>query len=174
MMGSPFANSVALLVIGAALSFAAAWFWFRKNAAVAEARRISEEHAKLVTRVADMERQMGQVGQAILPISAAFQAILIKELTHFHTPVMDALLVKLGPPVTLTADEEVALQQALETRVEEMNGALNEAERDAAIMLPMVMRRVRAENEALANAPSELRVVAVVPDKAVEEETPES
>ena len=48
------------------------------------------------SRIVELERQVALVGQAIVPISAAFQAILIKELTHIHTPVLDRLLEKVG------------------------------------------------------------------------------
>ena len=40
-------NSIGVVVIGAALSFAATWFWFHKNKAIAEARRLADEQREL-------------------------------------------------------------------------------------------------------------------------------
>lgn len=164
-MGQPFLNSIALLFLSVGLSFLAAAFWYLKNKAERAKEKLAEEHGKLEDRMREMETQMGKVNQAVTPISAAFQAILIKELTHFHTPEMDVLLQKLGPPVTLTDEEELRLAELLRERESDLNGRISDQERDAAIMLPLVIKRVRVENETLAKTPKvELQIVAAVTD----------
>ena len=102
-----------------------------------------------VSRVARVEAKMASIGDTILPISMAFQAILIKELTHFHTPEMDALLVKIGPPFALTIGEEARLATLLTQRAEDMGDKITQSEREAATILPAIMRRARVEAEKL-------------------------
>src|SRR5687768_2616120 len=157
-------NSLLLSVFGAGLSCRAAWFWFRKNAAIKEAERLANDHRRLEDRVREMETQMSAMKSAVVPISAAFQAILVKELTHFHTPEMDALLEKLGPPLTITEAEEEDLRRLLKEREQVVDTRISESERDAAHMLPLVMRRVRAELSADENTPVDLQLVAVTHD----------
>jgi hypothetical protein len=140
-----FLNSVAVLLVGSVLSFVAAWFWFSKNAAVKLASDIAAEHARVLTRLTEVEAKLALVNQAVIPISTAFQAILIKELTHFHTPEMDALMVKVGPPNLLTPEEEARLAVLLTARTEDMGPLISDSERDAAKILPIVMKRARAE-----------------------------
>lgn len=161
-------NSIAIVVLGSFLSFMAARYWFQRNVALAEAKRLADEvtAAKKVVdderrrtdaRVSELELQLSAVKQSVLPISAAFQAILIKELTHYHTPRMDELMRQLGPPVTLTDAEQTELTALLQQRTIDMNGRISDSERDAAVMLPLVMKRVLAES--LADDPVRLGVV---------------
>jgi hypothetical protein len=98
----------------------------------------------LTGRIMELERQMALVSQTSVPISAAFQSALIKDLTHFHTPEMDALMVRLGPPVILTDDEASRLEVLLCERTQNMGEEISDSERDAAAMLPLVMRRVKS------------------------------
>lgn len=161
-------NSAVILVLGSALSFLAARYWFQRNTAIAEAKKLADdvvtakqfadnERRDMSKRVAELELQLSAVKQSVLPISAAFQAILIKELTHYHTPRMDELMVKLGPPVTLTEAEQAELATLLEQRTIDMNGRISDSERDAAIMLPLVVKRVLAES--IADDPVKLGIV---------------
>lgn len=162
-------QSVVLLVIGsllaAGLAFLASWFWWGRNQAITKARDIAVGHEKLMDRVRELEVLLAQVNTSILPINAAFQAILIKELTHFHTPRMDELMRKLGPPYSLTEEEERELAAALLERERDLNGGIPESERDAAHILPIVMKRVKAEAQTVAHAPTQLQIVTVVPDE---------
>lgn len=147
----PFLNSAALAVVSAALTFAGARFWYRKAA-----------DKELLARVAELEKQQSLTNLVAQPIWAAIQAKLVAELTHFHEPITDALLAKLGPPVTLTEPELVLLTQKLVKREVDLNGRITPEERDAARMLPMVIRRVKAEAEAMAAASQvELQMMAV-------------
>jgi hypothetical protein len=98
-------------------------------------------------QIAELQRQLSLLTQSVTPISAAFQAILIKQLTHFHTPELDALLTKIGPPVTLTQQEEKQLAKELESRAADLDDSISEDERGAAVMLPFLIKRVRRETE---------------------------
>jgi len=151
---------LATLVGGALLTFFASWFWWLKKGRQSDAEKLGRAAEVMVERVNDLERQLALVNQTIVPISAAFQAILVKELTHFHTPVMDALMVKLGPPYSLTDEEERELIIALAERSREVSSLITESERDAATMLPMVIKRVKTESS-LDSSALRLKVVAL-------------
>jgi hypothetical protein len=96
-------------------------------------------------RIVVLEKQSALLHSQVIPISAAFQAILIQELTHFHTPEMDELMRKLGPPITITEDEMARLVTLLEERERDLGEDVPQEERDAAHMLPMVMKRVHTD-----------------------------
>lgn len=138
-------NTLAITVIGAGLSFFAGWFLYYLAGKRRAAAVLAAANSKLSDRVFELERQLSLVNQAVVPISAAFQAILIKELTHYHTPEMDELMLKLGPPIVLTIKESKRLTILLEERTQDMNSIISDSERDAAHMLPMVMKRVLAD-----------------------------
>jgi hypothetical protein len=156
------ALTVGISVIGTAgISFLAALYWRKRDDLAKKTLEIAENHEELTNRVAAIETQLALVGQTILPMSTAFQAILVKELTHFHTPEVDALLVKVGPPNILTVQEAKDLEVALEKRVREVDPLIGESERDAARMLPMVMKRAKLEAEVLGDYPVRLKLVTV-------------
>lgn len=163
------------LGIAAILAFASAYFFYTRNTAIRKAERlvdqerakaaaIHDEYLRTKARIEELERQLGLFGQTILPISAAFQAILVKQLTHFHTPVLDGLLKKLGPPYELTDAEAAELARLLEEREVVVDDQIDESEREAARMLPLVMKRVKAEFELLQTAPISLQMVTVAPE----------
>jgi hypothetical protein len=157
-MPQPLINSIGLLIVAAALSFLAARYWFQRNQAIADAQRIKEGHDQLLNRVTELERENALVKAAVVPITTAFQALLIKELTHFHTPVMDALMVKIGPPNTLTEDEAQQLAELLKQRSEDMADSIPDRERRAAHILPDVMVLAKSDQD---QAQQE-RILAVV------------
>jgi hypothetical protein len=101
--------------------------------------------ALLSSTLDTVTHQMALVGQQVLPITVAYQQILVKELTHFHTPDCDRLLAKLGPPFTLTASEEIQLLKALKQREDDMGDEISESERDAAHILPIIIKRIKLE-----------------------------
>lgn len=147
-------NSAGLLVFGSVLTFIAARYWHLRNLAMTQAKEaelksqaIAAEHQRVLLRINELEGKLALVNQAIVPISTAFQAILIKELTHFHTPEMDALLEKIGPPNTLTSEEQDRLSVLLSERTQDMGPAISESERDAAAILPIVIKRALTEAE---------------------------
>lgn len=175
MMSQAFMNSLAIVVLGSVLAFVFASFWHLKNHTMRKAERLVDEakekadklaveKGELEERVRDLELKFTAVNERVTPISAAFQAMLIKELTHFHTPELDELLEKIGPPYRLTETERDRMIVLLRARAEDMNGRISELERDAAVMLPMVIKRALAEAAALVVAPSELQIVEVLKD----------
>jgi hypothetical protein len=156
-------SSAALLLAGALLTWLVNRYWFWRADVIKKAELLELAHDKLINRVLELEKQLGLVNQAILPMSSAFQAILVKELTHLHTPEMDALLVKLGPPYLLTESEEARLAVLLNERMADLGADIPESERDAARMLPLVMKRVRRELETPSPTPEILKVVLIPP-----------
>ena len=142
--------------------------WRRLRVAQA-AREIAFTHLSLT--VESLARQLVLVGQTAVPLSLAFQALLVKELTHYHTPAVDALLAKLGPPFLLTSAEENVLLEALRQRERDMGAAISESEREAAHILPAVIRRVQRELAALPLVEAPLvQLVTILP--ALGEEGP--
>jgi hypothetical protein len=131
----------------AIFSFTAALYWAKRKATQDKAAITVAEDAALHLRVIELESKLGILTQTIQPITAAFQAVLIKQLTHYHTPKLDALLAKIGPPSVLTRADEVELAMELDKRTKDMGASINASERLAATMLPFVMSRVRHEGE---------------------------
>src|ERR1700693_2290950 len=87
----------AAAIVASTLSFFGAMFWSHKrNKAVMTEERAVAIAAK-EARIVELERQVALLGLTVQPLSAAFQAILIKQLSHFHTPRIDLLLSKIGP-----------------------------------------------------------------------------
>jgi hypothetical protein len=169
-------NAIMGIILGAILSFTAGLYFFKKKTQIREAELIARGHKelsdrvdtgyeKLSDRMAKVEASLSMVNQAILPMSTAFQAILVKELTHFHTPAVDALLKKLGPPLTITEAEMETLQCELRHRISESDPLVTRAEREAAIMLPYVIRRVARERDGLVPlAGKQIQLVSVSGD----------
>ena len=148
-------TGIAVALCGGAGSFAVArWSSYQK--------RQDDERADLAKRLKTIEDQLILVGAQVLPISTAFQAILVKELTHYHTPELDALLVKLGPPFTLTEAEMQQMFQLLVAREQDLGPLISAAERDAAHMLPLVMRRAKVEAELLGNPGPRFKIVHAI------------
>jgi hypothetical protein len=94
---------------------------------------------------ARLRERIGILSLPVQQMSAAFQVALVRQLTHFHTPKLDALLAKLGPPFALTDVEMQELIAELKAREEDMAGQIDGGEREAAKMLPAIMRRVALE-----------------------------
>lgn len=154
-------NSIGLIVLTAALSFMAAKYWnskANKKAALAEVKKTDDERD---AKIQDLQNQLSVLTATFTPISAAFQAVLIKQLTHFHTPEMDALLIK-AEKNGLSNSEAERLRDMLLERSQDLNGKIDDSEREAALMLPYVMNRVRA---GAAVSDSEVMVVLVPKDK---------
>ncbi len=62
---------------------------------------------------------------------------------------MDALLVKYGPPSTLTEEDWERLKEMLRERAYAPDPEVPQYERDAAIMLPMMMKRALSARDQL-------------------------
>jgi hypothetical protein len=148
-------NSVGLAVLGALLACAGT-LWLTHRAAKAK------EQARIHERLTDLETKLALVNQQVIPINAAFQAVLVHQLTHYHTPELDALLQKIGPPNTMTEVEKNRFGILLKERTTDIGSEITPSERDAATMLPMVMKRAIIEAETLTGAEDmKLKLVTV-------------
>lgn len=102
-----------------------------------------------------------EVVLSAVPMSIALQTQLVRELTHYHTPRMDALLQKLGPPPTLTDAEAVELFDAILEREGDMEVRISQEEREAAHILPVVIKRAQREIVQLGEGPVYVQLVMV-------------
>jgi hypothetical protein len=188
-ISQPNLNSLGLFLLATGVGLMTVKFWRRQDTLVRQkeaairkieeeksevtrkAEELAEQHEELQDRVIVLERQLAVVNQSVIPLNAAMQAALIKQLTHFHTPEMDALLVKLADN-TLTDQEEVRLWEMVAQRERDMGDLIPEEERDAAHILPIIVKRARAEAAAV-EAPAEILLVAVPkePDPPAEGES---
>jgi hypothetical protein len=159
----PLLINVALLVMSACLGFLANRYFVRRKEIRADSQIAALDKAATMARIVDLESKLALVNAAVVPISTAFQAILIKELTHFHTPEMDALMVKIGPPNTLTSGDEKRLETMLKERMDDMGPEISDRERGAAMILPEVMKRAKLEQDVLATVEApQVKLVAVI------------
>lgn len=153
----PMVQSALLAVFSAILTFIAAAYWFTRHRDTAAAKSIAD-------RLAALESKAMLAEQAIMPISNAFQAILVKQLTHYHTPVLDALLAKLDP-YTLTDEEEIIFYRELEVRTRDMGSQIDASERNAAKMLPFVIKRIKEETDLASKVGLQIVVVPTHADE---------
>ena len=121
-----------------------AWRWIRTRD---ELRIVRINAETLGAAVTELTRQMAQMHTTAVPLNVALQAVLIQELTHLHTPQVDRLLAKLGSPFQLTEAEEQILLLALRQREQDMGEEITESERDAARILPLLLKRIKRELE---------------------------
>lgn len=151
---TPLLQSIIIIFISSAITFLCTWFWgVRRKAEEVRAKEKELQEAKnqsIFNRIVELEKQAAVIQNLIGPLSIAFQTVLVKELTHFHTPEMDALLEKLGPPYSLSILEEQQLDLMLKERMTNLTD-IPESEREAALMLPYIMKRVRRESITLKN-----------------------
>lgn len=117
----------------------------------------------MMTRLRALEAQLAAVGAQIAPVSAVYQAAIIKTLTHSETPIVDKLLVKVGRRgvlATITPAEKEELLVALETRADDPE--VGEYETCAAKALPYVMRMNEIDKERMKSGAGHLVDVQVV------------
>lgn len=145
----PTVINIALLVLAAALGFVTKLYFTMRSNAATKLKDAVDDKKEIEGRLNTLEGQVALVNAAVVPISTAFQAILIKELTHFHTPEMDKLLAKIGPPNILTSSENDRLAVLLEARTRDLGVEISPSERDAAHILPAVMKRSQLEQSRL-------------------------
>ena len=100
-----------------------------------------------------------------VPISTAFQTVLVKQMTHYHTPVLDELMAKMLAE-TLTDADRVELAAALKEREQDMGSMIDASERGAAKLLPLIMERVVLEK---AQTVKGFNVILVKVPKAADE-----
>jgi len=138
-------DNLALAVVSSVLAFLSAmYFTHKKNQTNLELAKKEMRDAS-EARMREMELRIAVMGQQVLPFWTAAQAILTKQLSHYHTPRGDVLLGKLGPPFMLSAEEERELYVLLDERTRDMGTEIDTSEREAAAMLPLIISRVRQE-----------------------------
>jgi hypothetical protein len=141
-----FINSAGLALSSATLTFLMAWLWWRKNEAVSRAKEAAAAHKVVLDDISELKTNIRLIN---LSRSEAFQAQLIEKLTHHHTPVIDALMAKVGPPNVLTQKEDRALTDELIKRASDP--AIDDEERLAAVLLPGVMVLVKMDQKEIEN-----------------------
>jgi hypothetical protein len=157
-------NLIGVTIFGSFLTFLSVWFWHSRNAAVKRAEMIAEEHAMLIARVSELEARQRIDAEKISPIVTAFQSILIKQLTHAGKPEMDLLLVKVGPPNVLTDLEHARLMVMLDDRTRDMGIEITSAERDSAVIFPIVMKMTDVEQHTISGVEgaTDLKLLTIV------------
>lgn len=150
-----------MLVVTSGFTFVAANYWFHRKLKQEEAERKLEADAALRKQVEELEQKLAVITSSVQPLNAAYQAMLIAKLTHAHTPRLDELLTKLGPPITLTRNEQDEMVVALEQRMLDMSAEISESERAAAKILPLHLLLVEEEVEKT----TELKIVSVTKDQ---------
>src|SRR5882672_4237305 len=136
-----------LVLLSALISFCSVAYWTRLSRRDKEHERLLDEtthrieqarqdREDLLIRLLKIETSLAVIDQKFVPISTALQTILVKELTHYHTPVMDELLSRIGPPSELSVEEESDLTKLLLERTRDMGLLISSSERDAAFILP--------------------------------------
>jgi len=137
-------NGIGILLT-AALAFLGTMFWrWRRRADL----RIAANNVLLKALQDQLSAQQGQLlmlGTAVQPLTAAMASMLVKALTHYHSPETDALLAKVGPPNTLTMEEEKRLGKTMQERSVDMADVISPLERNAAQLLLLIVERNRLE-----------------------------
>lgn len=101
-----------------------------------EKTRLADAEKIRDRRLTELERKQALLEATALPIAAAFLKMAIAKLTHFHTPRMDELLIKVGPPNILTDEELKELTILREERMVEVSDKVDESEKIIAKILP--------------------------------------
>jgi hypothetical protein len=158
-------KQILLLFIGGLVSASVALYLYNKKQQNEKEKDIAQDHERLERRVVELEKALALVSQTVLPISTVYQAMLVRELTHAHTPVVDALLAKVGIPGALSEQDMLELQKALERRYSEVDPQIGDDERDAARIFPIIMKRAKVEQMVIGAGPLKIKfaTVAAIP-----------
>jgi hypothetical protein len=139
-------NTIAIVVLSGALTFLTTAYWRLKKLKDTKAAELIRTASDVQKQLSDLQSQMMLLGMSVQPLTAAMSAMLVKSLTHFHEPVTDALLAKVGPPNLLTVIEEKELSDAMDVRMKHSNGEITELERNSARLLLLIIARSRLEH----------------------------
>ena len=156
----PTVKAILLMFLGALIGSGVAFFFARlgkrsDNRTAAEIREAEEakeavEEARKATverekRLVQLESEMAVLKAQAVPINAAFLAMSIAKLTHLHTPRLDELMKKVGPPSVLTPAEESELAEGLAARMKDMSSEIDDEERIRAEILPSLIKLEKIE-----------------------------
>lgn len=154
---------IAMLVAGALVSYGFNRLGKNRDTKSADEKENLESAKKAVVKrdeqIQELQRQMAVLQAESIPVQAAFQAMLIAKLTHLHTPRVDELLKKLGPPVMISDEEMAELRAALEERIVAVDARIDKEERIAAKILLDVAMLNRIEDDRQHAAKTEMILV---------------
>lgn len=104
-------------------------------------------YVKISDRLRSIESRMDVVDTKVRPMWAQVEAKLVGDLHHAHAPEMDRLLERLLA-LTITEPERLRLHQMLIERSTDL--ATPQDERESAILMINVMKKVRLEAASIA------------------------
>jgi hypothetical protein len=162
-----FLNSLIGALISAVVGVFVTLLWRAKTRAEVEKAAIAADHLATVKRLTETETRLAVVTAQMVPLNAAMLQAIVKQMTHIHTPELDALMTRVGPhavPPPLTPDEEVLMYRLVAERRVAVDAEIDEDERDAAAIFPVILKRANAEAIALADlaAQSPARTVRLI------------
>lgn len=135
---NPFYNTIIILIIGAGITFVLG----RLSTKINKKELDSEDKEN---RIIELEQKLAVLSAEAAPIHAAFLAMSIAKLTHFHTPATDKILQKIIYPFSQTEEEIEELRIVMEERMIELNGEIEGAEKIHAKILPDLIRLAHIE-----------------------------
>lgn len=107
--------------------------------------RAKEDVEKEKEKVVELQREVAIMKAAAIPITAAFQAMLVSGLRHHHAPALDEVLDKMTAGERLTPKDLKIREEGLAKRQNDPNA--DEAERIKAKILPDIERLAELEKE---------------------------
>jgi hypothetical protein len=150
-------NTIAISVLTAALIWLGTAYWRLRTAREDKAKALALTAEDVQKQLGEFRNQLQLLGQAVQPITAAMSAVLVKSLTHFHKPKVDALLAKVGPPCTLSLREEHDLACEMQTVMSDVS--IPDLERNSARLLLLIVERSRLEGAN--DKPADLALVGI-------------
>lgn len=149
-------------VLTAIFSAIGAVFWRRRNALEKAKGELAEVARAQDKRIQELEKNLAVLTETVRPFWSAAVANLVAELKHPHTPELDDLLARVGPPSDLS-DKEMKRAERLLLEVAQ-DTTLPASERGAAFILPTVIARATAEYEnPVEKGPVQLVTVPPIP-----------
>ena len=167
-------NTIVGASLAALFALIVGWLLSARVAAEKKADALKAENALVLGRLTELETKERLHGEAMKPIVSAFHGLLVKQLTHAEKPEMDMLLSRLGPPNILKPKEYERLMTMLEERAADMSPEIDSFERDAATILPAVIKMTAREQANIEEVDGArdfnlMTVVSVVGPRAVSE-----
>jgi hypothetical protein len=156
-----FLLSFGTMLAGAVVGFFGTRYWRKRDRMQKMIDRRAASSALTLDKVLELESQLAQLKLTVTPITDAMQQLLIKKLTHFHTPILDALMQRALSGI-ITPEENAKMERLLVEREKELDTEVNEYERICARILPDVIRLViLSHDEETDPAALQLLVVSV-------------
>lgn len=161
---NPFYNTIIILIIGAGLTFVLGRLSTKIN-------KKDDDNQDKENRIIELEQKLAVLSAEAAPIHAAFLAMSIAKLTHFHTPVADEILQKIVFPFNQTEEEIEELRIILEERMADPSIEINGAEKIHAKILPDLIRL--AHLEAIEKEEEKAKTQTIMVEQPTPEKPPE-